>query len=110
MTSIVFETHCLSVDNERGIASGWNHSALSERGRELALELGDRRRDDGIDVVVTSDLRRAAETVAIAFARSAIPVLHDWHLRECDYGDLNGAPTSEVHVDERDPDERFPHG
>ena len=94
---IVFETHSLSEDNERGAASGWNHSRLSARGRELAAELGERRRDDGIDTVFSSDLRRAAETAEIAFAGTPIPILLDWRLRECDYGERNGAPV-ETHA------------
>ena len=31
----LFETHALSEDNQRGVASGWEHSRLSERGRRL---------------------------------------------------------------------------
>jgi 2,3-bisphosphoglycerate-dependent phosphoglycerate mutase len=42
-------------------------------------------------VVFSSDLRRAVETVEIAVAGTAVPVLLDWRLRECDYGELNGA-------------------
>jgi broad specificity phosphatase PhoE len=45
---IVFETHSISVDNERGIATGWLPGRLSERGRRLAGELGARRRDTGL--------------------------------------------------------------
>nr|WP_221377445.1 histidine phosphatase family protein [Actinoplanes polyasparticus] len=96
-TGIVFETHSWSEDNDRGIATGWLPGRLSERGRELAAELGQRRRDDGIAAVFTSDLRRAAETAEIAFEGSAIPVLHDWRLRECDYGTGNGMPAAELH-------------
>jgi broad specificity phosphatase PhoE len=47
-TIIVFQMHALSEDNERGVASGWAHSRLSERGRRLAEELGERPRSDGI--------------------------------------------------------------
>jgi 2,3-bisphosphoglycerate-dependent phosphoglycerate mutase len=92
---VVFETHSISEDNERAAASGWSHSRLSPRGRELARELGQRRRGDGIDAVFSSDLRRAAETAEIAFAESAIPILLDWRLRECDYGELNAGPAAE---------------
>jgi broad specificity phosphatase PhoE len=69
--AVVFETHSTSIDNEFGIATGWNEGELSETGREQARQLGERRRDDGIDVVFTSDLRRAVETAEIAFAGSA---------------------------------------
>jgi broad specificity phosphatase PhoE len=95
---IVFETHSFSEDNERGIATGWLPGQLSERGRSLALELGNRRRNDGIAAVFSSDLRRAVETATIAFDRTAVPVLLDWRLRECDYGDLNGAEATLVHA------------
>lgn len=88
---IVFETHSTTEDNETGIATGWLPGRLSVVGREQAGALG-RRRRGRVDVVFTSDLRRAVETVEIAFAGTGTPVLHDWRLRECDYGDLNGAP------------------
>ena len=48
---IVFETHSLSEDNECGIASGWLPGGLSERGRVLARELGERRVSDGLAAV-----------------------------------------------------------
>jgi 2,3-bisphosphoglycerate-dependent phosphoglycerate mutase len=87
---VVFETHSTSEDNEAGIATGWLPGTLSATGREQARELGQRRRDDGLSAVFTSDLGRAVETVEIAFAGSALPVVQDERLRECDYGDLNG--------------------
>ena len=98
-TQIVYETHSISEDNERGRATGWLDGRLSEEGRRQAARLGDRRRGDGLSAVFSSDLGRARETVAIAFAGSTLPVLLDWRLRECDYGLINGGPTGEVHVD-----------
>jgi hypothetical protein len=59
--------------------------------------LGHRRRADGIDALFVSDLWRAVETAQIAFAGCAVPMLLDWRLRECDYGQLNGAPSAVVH-------------
>jgi broad specificity phosphatase PhoE len=92
MIELVFETHSVSTDNERGIATGWLDGALSERGRELAHELGRRRRADGVAAVFTSDLGRAVETAEIAFGRAGLPIYRDARLRECNYGDLNGLP------------------
>jgi broad specificity phosphatase PhoE len=94
--AVVFETHSTSEDNEAGIATGWLPGRLSEHGREQARELGERRRDDGLAVVFTSDLRRAVETAEIAFAGSPLPVVADERLRECNYGDLNGT-TEPIH-------------
>ena len=100
-TEIVYETHSITEDNESGNATGWLPGRLSATGRELAGQLGERRRHDGVAAVFTSDLGRAVETATIAFAGSGIPVLHDWRLRECDYGRLNGHPGDEVHGDRR---------
>ena len=109
--SVVFETHSVSEDNELGVASGWSHSRLSDRGRQQARELGDRRRDDGIATVFSSDLRRAVETADIAFGGEGLPILLDWRLRECDYGERNGDP-AEAHGHDRAAhiDEPFPGG
>ena len=98
-TTIVFETHATSEDNEAGVAAGWHHGRLSALGREQAAALGRRRRADGIDAVFASDLRRAVETAEVAFGDTGVPILLDWRLRECDYGALNGAPRGVVHGD-----------
>ena len=94
--SLVYETHSLTEDNHAGIATGWLPGKLSAQGRALAIELGIRRRDDGIAAVFSSDLARAVETVDIAFEGSDIPRFVDWRLRECNYGTLNGSPVDAV--------------
>jgi 2,3-bisphosphoglycerate-dependent phosphoglycerate mutase len=96
--SLVFETHSTTEDNEAGRATGWLPGQLSERGRAQADELGHRRGSDGITAVFSSDLNCAVQTAAIAFGQTSIPVLYDWRLRECDYGQWNGMPASELHA------------
>jgi 2,3-bisphosphoglycerate-dependent phosphoglycerate mutase len=95
---LVFETHSTTEDNERGRATGWLPGRLSEQGRAQAHQLGQRRSGDRIAAVFSSDLTRAAETASLAFAGSAIAVLYDWRLRECDYGKCNGMPAAELHA------------
>jgi broad specificity phosphatase PhoE len=72
--------------------------ARSKRGR-----WGGRRANDGIDVIFTSDLARAVETVRIAFPDPSVPALMDWRLRECDYGEMTGIDPEllerEAHID-----------
>jgi broad specificity phosphatase PhoE len=107
--SIVFETHATTVDNESGHATGWLPGELSARGRLEAAALGRRRQHDSLAAVFTSDLARAAETARLAFG-DRLPVLADWRLRECDYGQWNGAERGPViggraaHLDEPYPD------
>jgi broad specificity phosphatase PhoE len=99
------------VDNEEGRVTGWLPGRLSERGRAQARELGQRRVNDGISAVFTSDLARATETALEAFGRSALPVLHDWRLRECDYGRRNGMPVAGLHAGRREHlDRPYPGG
>jgi broad specificity phosphatase PhoE len=108
---LVYETHSTTIDNATGIATGWLEGRLSDRGRVQAAALGERRREDGLAAVFTSDLGRAIETAEIAFAGSGLPVHHDWRLRECNYGELNGTPAADIEADRaRRIDEPFPGG
>jgi broad specificity phosphatase PhoE/GNAT superfamily N-acetyltransferase len=108
---VVYETHATTLDNEAGIATGWQPGELSARGVENARELGRRRRDDGLDLVVSSDLHRAVQTVEVAFDGSPVPRRTDRRLRECDFGDLNGAPVQVVHAERpRRIDQPYPGG
>lgn len=103
---LVYETHSVTEDNESGIATGWLPGRLSEHGRALAVELGQRRPAEGFATVWSSDLARAVETAELAYADAGLPLHVDPRLRECDYGALNGCPVAKLarvrleHVDE----------
>ena len=108
---LVYETHATSTDNEAGIATGWLPGELAASGVGNARALGARRRDDRLDLVVSSDLHRAVQTVEIAFAGSPVPRRTDARLREVDYGELNGAAVQVIHGQRRDRvDDPFPGG
>lgn len=96
---IVFETHSTTTDNERWIASGWLHGELSPLGRRQAKELGERHAGDELVAVFCSDLGRAVETAEIAFGGRGLPIFHDWRLRECNYGMLNGTPVARLEIE-----------
>lgn len=98
---LVYETHSITTDNEAGVATGWLPGELSEQGIRNAQELGARRRDDGVDAVFCSDLHRAVQTAEIAFAGTEIPIYQDTRLRETNYGDWNGMPTSRLRSERR---------
>ena len=86
---IIFETHSTSVDNELGIASGWNNAKLSAIGEEQVSQLFERRKNDNLSAIYCSDLQRSYKS-AQAFKKINIPVIKDKRLRECNYGDMNG--------------------
>lgn len=111
MITIIYETHATSLDNERGLASGFYNVDLSEVGERQARALGERHLDDPPDVVFCSDLTRASRTAGIAFGGSGIPILKDSRLRELDYGDWTRRPSVEIELERanriHDP---FPNG
>lgn len=93
---LIFVTHSTSTDNEAGIASGWSDPGLSPTGEEQARQLGTRLAEAPLDLVVSSDLRRAVRTADLAFEGREVEVIVDERLRECSYGDLDGASADAV--------------
>lgn len=93
---LLFEAHATTTDDERWLATGWGDARLSVAGRRQARELGARRAEDELDAVFCSDLPSATETARIAFGERGIPILHDWRLRGCDYGERAGEPTARI--------------
>ena len=99
MITIIFEAHGTSYDNEEKRASGWGGVGLSELGKKQSKELGERYKDEHLDTVFCSDLRRAVETAEMAFSGRDIPIIQDVRLRECDYGDWTGRSSEEVEIE-----------
>jgi broad specificity phosphatase PhoE len=92
MIDIIFEAHGTTYDNASDLSSGWKDVDLSPLGIEQAFGLGQRYKNVQIETVFTSDLIRATRTADIAFGeRTDLVIVADARLRECNYGDLNGA-------------------
>jgi len=92
---IYFAAHATTVDNEAKIASGWKDVELSELGIKQAHELGELFKDIKLDLICTSDLKRAVDSVKIAF-KEKYQIIIDARLRELNYGDFNGKPSEVV--------------
>jgi broad specificity phosphatase PhoE len=90
MMEIVFEPHATSLDNEAGLASGWNDVPLSPLGEQQATEMGKRYDSQQFGTIFCSDLQRSYITAELAFG-SKYPIVQDKRLRECDYGELTQA-------------------
>lgn len=106
---IMYFVHGTTTDNAAKLCSGWKEAMLNELGREQAENLGrvSKARGDKLDIIFTSDLKRAIESSNIAFAE--IEKITDARLRECNYGELDGQHKSLV-IYEEHIDEAFPQG
>lgn len=89
---ITYFVHGTTTDNENGIATGWNNCRLSKLGVEQSKNLG-QIKGKKFDAVFCSDLKRAADSAKLVFGKN---FTKDKRLRECNYGDLNGADAKKV--------------
>ncbi|PJE75922.1 histidine phosphatase family protein [Candidatus Uhrbacteria bacterium CG10_big_fil_rev_8_21_14_0_10_48_11] len=97
MRTILFAAHATSTDNEAGISSGWSDAPLSPLGEQRARELGERYKGVPLRAVYCSELQRSYQTGPLAFGDvSAVSLLCDQRLIECNYGDFTGYPSGEV--------------
>ncbi len=107
---ITYFVHGTTMDNERGISSGWSDAQLSERGIKQSADLKEQTKDKKFDVVFCSDLKRAADSAHLAFEGVA-PIIPDARLRECNYGKYNGQPSDIVEpMQEEHINDKFPEG
>ena len=107
---ITYFVHSTTIDNEKGIALGWNDVELSELGRKQAKELKEMIKDKKFDVVFRSDLKRAVESAKLIF-EDKIPIIPDRRLREINYGKYNEQSTKIIEsIQEKMINEKFPEG
>lgn len=108
--SLLLIRHAESSWNAAGRWQGHGDPPLSDRGVAQANGLVRELAREGIDVLVTSDLRRAAETAAIlAEARGLHPELNP-RLRELDIGDWEGLTRDQIERTAGDALRRFDTG
>ena len=89
--------HGETAANVEGLWQGrQGDDPLNERGRAQSQAAAEELVDSGASAIYASGLRRAVETAEIIGARLGLPVKTHAGLREYDFGDLEGATTSEV--------------
>ena len=92
---ITYFVHGTTTDNENHISSGWKDVELSDLGIQQSIDLKEQTKDRNFDVVFCSDLKRAVKSAELAWS-DVYKIIPDARLRECNYGDLNGAESSMV--------------
>ena len=71
---ITYFVHGTTIDNEKGISSGWKDVELSDLGIEQSKELLSKIGDKKFDIVFCSDLKRAVDSAEISF-KNKFPIL-----------------------------------
>lgn len=105
---IIYFVHGTTTDNIKHKATGWMQGNLSAKGIEQIFKLKEQINLDEIDIVISSDLKRAVDSADYLFNDSK-KILNDKRIRECNYGDLNGEDGCLIKYEEHI-DIKFPNG
>ena len=105
---IIYFVHGTTTDNAEHKSTGWIPGELTEKGIQQSLDLKGQINIDEIDLVISSDLKRAVDSASYTF-KGVKEILNDARIRECNYGDLNGQDTSLVKYEDHIVD-AFPNG
>lgn len=125
-SKLILLRHGESMWNKNNLFTGWVDVPLSPKGIQEAIDAGKKMANDPIDIIYTSTLIRAHETLAIAMAfhhsqkvpvflhtgegkldewskiygeeakQNTIPVIRAWQLNERMYGALQGLNKKET--------------
>lgn len=97
MSKIFLVRHGQDTDNAAGILNGRRDTELTDLGREQAKQVAEKLRDNAVQIIYASPLKRAYETARIIAERLGIDeVIADEHLVERDFGILTGKPVTDI--------------
>ena len=107
---LTYFIHGTTVDNEKGVSSGWSDCELSDLGIKQSIDLKEQREDKQFDAVFCSNLKRSLDSARLTF-EGLSEIITDERLRECNYGEYNSHPSDIVEpLQEKSITERFPNG
>lgn len=96
MTRLLLARHGESEFNNTHRFAGFVDIGLTETGRRQAERLRDRLADEKIDVVYTSNLKRARTTAEIVISGRNLNITECPELSEISYGDIEGLTFPEI--------------
>ncbi|MCU1632489.1 MAG: Histidine phosphatase family protein [Micrococcaceae bacterium] len=100
---IIFWRHGRTEWNHAGLFQGQEDIDLDDTGRDQAARAAEILMARGPSSIISSDLRRAADTATALAERTGLPVSYDKRLRETDAGQWQGL--SFAAIDEQFPDD-----
>lgn len=90
--TLLLARHGQTKENVARILQGQMPGNLTEEGISQGRALGEMLKGEKIDVLVTSDLKRAVDTAKLANEVLHLPIVEEPLLRERDFGIHTGAP------------------
>lgn len=97
MSKIFLVRHGQDMDNAAGILNGRRDMELTELGREQAKKVAEKLRDNKVQIIYSSPLKRAYETARIIGTVLGVDeIITGEHLIEREFGILTGKPVSDI--------------
>lgn len=93
--------HGQANHNDSGLAASWPESdtppRLTDIGKEAIRIAAEKLKEEGVDIIISSDLVRTKETAEILSEVTGAEIVYDERLREIAVGEFNGKPLTEYH-------------
>lgn len=96
MTKLILVRHGSTEWNEKKLMQGKTDIPLSQEGKKQAIKLRKRFQDEQLDVIYSSELRRAKQTAKEVAKEHEIKVIEHPFLNEVSYGAWEGITYEEV--------------
>ncbi len=93
---VVVVRHGETEENVKRIMMGHRHGTLSKKGMIQAKKLAMKLRNQQIDAIFSSDLKRARDTTREIAKYHKVPIFYAKALREQNYGVFQGRPLEEL--------------
>src|SRR5690554_451377 len=95
-TRIFMVRHAEAEGNAKRIFHGWTDSEITERGRKQAELVAERFKDENIDVLYSSSLKRTVQTAEYIAKKKCLDIIKTDLLKEINGGEWEGMPWSEL--------------
>jgi len=89
-TRLIIVRHAEAEGNTKRVFNGWTDAPLTEKGRMQARKVAERLKDEHIDVIYSSSLKRAIHTAGYISDLKSLPIIRTDKLKEIDGGDWEG--------------------
>lgn len=97
MTKIFLVRHGQDEDNANGILNGKRDNPLTDLGRQQAKAVAEKLKNNNIQIIYSSPLKRAYETARIIAQELGVDeVIVDEHLTEREFGIYTGKPVADI--------------